>query len=400
MFAAAARAPGAIAGLFRKYPWIGWAGWIVFVAAVLIRMHPRRFGAAFQYYLDFAAKLWAEQTIYDPASLGDVSYWPSSLLLFVPLTPLDSTVAGVIALSIFAGLFTYAAVSLTRALLDDRADALLLAGVLLLINIPAAWYHFKQVQLHIPMTAGMMLAAAAMIRARWSAAALWLVLALIAKPLALVMALLAGVLAPRMRLLLIAGIVAGFALPFAFVGANYLAGQYQLFGLKLWAVATAPPAEWVYQADFTTLLRAVGIVLPGPVSFAVRLVAALGTLALAWNVRRAGGSKALALALLLLSGCYITLFGPRNENVSFLVVTPSITALGLLMLLRNETDWRGWVLLLAAPVLGFVISLPVDAVVKPAVVMAIYLWAARQMIVPERWRLLVESPVPERPRDT
>jgi hypothetical protein len=123
MQAAAARASNALVGLFRKYPWIGWAGWTIFVVAVLLRMHPRRFGAAFQYYLDFAAKLWAEQTIYDPTSLGDVSYWPASLLLFVPLTPIDSTVAGVIALSIFAALFTYGAVALTRALFDDSEKA-------------------------------------------------------------------------------------------------------------------------------------------------------------------------------------------------------------------------------------------------------------------------------------
>jgi hypothetical protein len=394
MQAAAARASNALVGLFRKYPWIGWAGWTIFVVAVLLRMHPRRFGAAFQYYLDFAAKLWAEQTIYDPTSLGDVSYWPASLLLFVPLTPIDSTVAGVIALSIFAALFTYGAVALTRALFDDSEKAFLLAGVLLVINIPAAWYHFKQVQLHIPMTAGMMLAAAAMMNARWRQSAVWLVLALIAKPLALVMALLAGALVPRMRIILIAGIVAGLALPYALLHADYVSEQYRLFGLKLWAVATAPPAEWIYQADFTTVLRAVGVVLPGPVSFALRLLAALGTLWLAWRVQRAGGRKTYALALLLLAGCYITLFGPRNENVSFLVLTPSVAALALLILVRDERDVRGWLLVLAPVVLGFVVNPPVDSVVKPLVVTAIYLFAAGQMITPERWRKLVEGPRP------
>jgi len=397
MFASATRAPAAIVGLFRKYPWIGWLAWAAFVIAALVRMHPRRFGAAFQYYLDFAAKLWAEQPIYDPTTLGDVSYWPSSLLLFVPLTSLDSVVAGVIALTIFAALLTYGAVALSRALLDERADAVLLAGILLAINIPAAWYHFKQVQLHIPMTAGMMLAAAAIIRGRALSAALWLVLALIAKPLALVMALLTGALIPRTRAVLALGIIAGFALPFAFLHADYLIAQYQLYGQKIWAVATAPPAGWIYQADFTTLLKALGIVLPGPVSFATRLIAALGTLFLAWKVQRAGGSKALGLALLLLSGCYITLFGPRNENVSFLVLTPAVAAVALLMLLRNERDIRGWLMIAACVVLGYVVNLAVDSVVKPTVVAAIYIWAAWQMIVPERWRLLVEGPLPRDP---
>ena len=397
MIAIANRAPAAVVGLFRKYPWIGWLVWAAFVIAVLLRMHPRRFGAAFQYYLDFAAKLWAEQPVYDPTTLGDVSYWPSSLLLFVPLTSLDSVVAGVIALTIFAALFTWGAIALTRALLDERAEAAMLAGLLLAINIPAAWYHFKQVQLHIPMTAGMMLAAAAIIRGRALPAALWLIVAFVAKPLALVMALLAGALLPRTRLVLIAGIIMGFALPFAFLHADYLIAQYQLYGLKIWSVATAPPAGWIYQADFTTLLKAFGIVLPGPVSFALRLVAALGTLYLAWRVQRAGGSKAVGLALLLLSGCYITLFGPRNENVSFLVLTPAVAAVALLMLLRNERDIRGWLMIAACVALGYVVNLQVDSVVKPAVVAAIYGWAAWQMAVPERWRQLVEAPLPRDP---
>jgi hypothetical protein len=387
---ATAKAPALLLGLLRSHPWIGWAGWALFVAAALARMHPRRFAAAFQFYLDFAAKLWAEQPIYDPASLGEVSYWPSSLLLFVPLLPLDPVAAGLVALSIFAALFTWAAVALTRALLDDRPDALWLAGFLLIINIPAAWYHVKQVQLHIPMTAAMMLAAAAMMRARSTQAALWLVLALIAKPISLVMVLLAGALAPRTRPILLAGIIFGFALPFAFLRADYLVAQYQLFAQKLWAVAAAPPAAWIYQADFTTLLRALGIVLPGPVSLGVRLLAAIGTLALAWRVQRSGGAKSFALALLLLAGLYITLFGPRNENVSFLVVTPAIAALALLILLRNEADPRGWLLIGACVALGFVVSPLVDGVVKPAIILAIYLWVAWLMAAPQRWRRCVE----------
>jgi hypothetical protein len=39
------------------------------------------------------------------------------------------------------------------------------------------------------------------------------------------------------------------------------------------------------------------------------------------------GSVSLAIRLLILSGLYITLFGPRNENVSYLVATSGISAL-------------------------------------------------------------------------
>lgn len=381
----------ALVAALKRYPWIGWAGWGALVIAILWGMHPRRFGSAFQYYLDFAAKLWAGQTIYDPSTLGDVSYWPTSLLLVVPLTTLAPVIAASIAFSVYAALFTYAAVALSTSLIDDRRQATWLAGLLLAVNIWPGWYHFKQVQLHIPMIAAMMLAAAAIVRERWTAAGLWLGLALFCKPLALVMILLAGALLPRMRSVLTLGVVAGVALPFAFLSFDYTVTQYQLLGLKLWAVATAAPGEWIYQADFTTLMRAGGIVLPGTVSFAVRLLVALGTLWLAWRVRSTGDCKALGLALLLLSGCYITLFGPRNEYLSYLAVTPAIAALALLILLRDERDWRGWLLIGACQVLGFGMNLAVATVLKPAVVLVIYVWIAWLMARPERWRATIEQ---------
>jgi hypothetical protein len=381
----------ALLGLLQKCPWFGWAVWAVVVAAVLVRMHPRRFGPAFGFYFEYASKLWAEQPLYDPSSLGDVNYWPVSLLLFVPLLPLDPTLAASVSFAIFAALLTYAAIVFTRALLDDRPGTIWIAGLLLAVNIWPGWYGFKYVQLLIPMTAATMLASTAMMRARWTVASLWLAVALVAKPLALVMVLLTGVLVPRMRLLLLAGVVAGFALPFVFLHWDYVIGQYQALGLKLWAVTTAPPGEWIWQSDYTTLLRAFGIALPGKMGFAIRLVAAVGTLWLAWRVRGTGDRKAFALALLLLSGLYITLFGPRNENISYLAVTPALSAVAFLILLRDVSDFRGWLLILACLALGIVVRVPIDVVTKPAITLIAYVWVAVQMTQPQRWCALTSG---------
>jgi hypothetical protein len=378
------------AALVERFPWIGWAGWAAFCILVLARMHPRRFAAAFGYYLEFAQKFAARETLYDPKSLTDVSYWPSTLAVMVPFTLLDPTVSAAIVLAVSAAALTWAAIDLMRALKPSRGDALMLAGLLLMINIMPAWYHFKHVQLHILMTAGMMAAAACMIREKWMFAALWLFVALVVKPIAIVMVLLCGALEPKMRLPLIVAVVAASLLPFALADADYLIEQYRLFGLKLWTVASSPPGEWPYQADFSTLLKSVGIVLPGAVSVPLRLAAALGTLWLAWRVSPRNRA-AFALGILVLSGCYLTLFGPRNENVSFLVLTPSIAALALLMLLRDQADLRAWLLVAATFVLGFVISPDVDSVTKPAIVTVIYVWVASLMVEPARWRALVEG---------
>jgi hypothetical protein len=109
------------------------------------------------------------------------------------------------------------------------------------------------------------------------------------------------------------------------------------------------------------------------------------------QVRRDAGARSFAFALLMLSGCYITLFGPRNEFLSFLVLTPSLAVLAVLILGRDATDRRGWLLILAAVTLGFAWGLKIDAALKPAIVAVIYLWLAWLMAVPARWRALVEG---------
>jgi hypothetical protein len=284
---------------------------------------------------------------------------------------------------------------LTVALLPrerSMIDAIALAGVPLLINIPAAWLNFKGVQAQVPMTAAMMAACVAMIGSRWRIASFWLFVAIAMKPLAIVMVLLCGALVREMRLPLIGAVAAAILLPFAFLEWSYLAAQYQAMAVKLWHIATAPPAEWIYQADFSTMVRGLGVPLPAGVALGVRIAAALGTLALAWRVRRDGGTRSFAFAVLVLSGCYITLFGPRNEFLSFVVLTPALAVLAGLMLMRNDADGRGWLLILAALLLGFTFDYhDVDGVLKPAIVLAIYVWLAWLMAVPSRWCGIVEG---------
>jgi hypothetical protein len=94
----------------------------------------------------------------------------------------------------------------------------------------------------------------------------------------------------------------------------------------------------------------------------------------------------------MLSGCYITLFGPRNEFLSFVVLTPALAMLAGLMLMRNDADGRGWLLILAALLLGFTFDYhDVDGVLKPAIVLAIYVWLGWLMAVPARWCGIVEG---------
>jgi hypothetical protein len=94
------------------------------------------------------------------------------------------------------------------------------------------------------------------------------------------------------------------------------------------------------------------------------------------------------LAVLLLSGCYLCLFGPRNEYLSFLVLTPGLTALAFLLFATDKEDLRGWALIVIVLVLGWHWSLQIDRFLKPALVCGVYLWLGWLMMTSRRWQLI------------
>ena len=226
-----------IAGFFQRWPWAGWAGWIIICAISVARVRGRPFAATFGVYLNAANHLRmrehlygpADPTHYDPFNISGYLYWPVSALVVVPFTYVSSYLAAAFMLILSAMVLSCGAVALTRALFANSSQPIsppMAAGILLLINVPVVWYNFKSVQAQIIMTGGMMLAAAAMIRGRWNLASLWLFIAVVFKPLAIVMVLMCGWLSARMRLSLIAAIIMALIVPFAFADTGYLLGEY------------------------------------------------------------------------------------------------------------------------------------------------------------------------------
>ena len=394
MHATVKRLTETASGLILKFPWGGWAGWVAFCVIALAGTAPRRFDSTFTVYLVAAKRLLAHGPLYELQSLGGYFYLPLSLLVYAPFTAIDPSLAAAFWMAAFAAVFTWGCYLLMLGLLPNGAGdlkAAWLAGVVLLINVPAAWFNFKGVQSQTMMTGAMLISTVAIMRAQWLWASFWLFVALVFKPLAIVMMLLCGALCPRMRLPLLVALAAAVALPFAFYGPDYLIPQYRDFAIKLWLTAAAPPAEWPFRADISTLLEALGIAMTPQGSLALRVIAGLGALYLAWRVREARKLRSFGFALMILSACYINLFSPRNEYLSFLLLTPSLAALAFLVLTRDQGDWRGWLLIVAALVLGMWWSLAFDAVAKPAIVLAIAGWMTRLMVQPKRWCDLVEA---------
>jgi uncharacterized membrane protein len=126
-------------------------------------------------------------------------------------------------------------------------------------------------------------------------------------------------------------------------------------------------------------------VLPHSVQTAIRLAAALGCLALVWRIARYGNIVVFAVAVTLYAACYINLFGPRNEFLSFLVLTPTLAGLALMLLKRNAHDQRAWALIVAVLVIAFHGALEVDRVVKPLLAFIVLAWMIWMTIDVRRW---------------
>lgn len=391
-----ARVRNAVTSLFKRYPWIGWLVWAVFCIDFIVfpLWQPAAFGSTFGVYFEAARRFWEQQPIFDLSDLGGYLYWPILLVVLRPLLWFTPVQAAMIATALSGALMAFASLTLMRALFGARyADkATLGAGLLLLTITPACWYNFKYVQAQVGMTAMMMLAAAAIMRSRPLAATLWLLIGAIIKPLAIVMMLLFAAVEPRARLATAGAIVVALIAPFAFVEPGYLAAQYHAWFLKLQLVASALPQQWEAQADFATMLERFSLNPSPQVATIIRALAALGTLLLAWRVGRSQSARVFGIAALLLSACYINLFNPRNETISFLVLTPGLTALAMLLLARDEADPRSWLLILAVLVIGYEWWwFDIDRVLKPAVACIIAGWLIWLTLQPQRWQELVEG---------
>jgi alpha-1,2-mannosyltransferase len=343
----------------RAVPALSAALWVVWLAFALVPIRARLMdmiksgdpAGALVEYLPYIHRFWAGEPIYVVGDLHGFHYLPITLILGTPLTWMSHLAAGAVVGLVSAGLLA-ASVCYLAWCFDPRRP-LLMGGIILGISGMAATISFGLLQLQILMTAAMIAATAAGMKGRYREMALWLALGIAVKPLAIVMALLAAVVIPGMRAVLGGTIVLLIALPYAFCDWGYLSTEYVDYFLQLGHITSAVPGEWPYQADFSIFLSHLGVELGSPARLAIRAVAALGTLLLAVRVASWGNLRATAFALLALSVCYIGLFNPRQEDVSFFVAAPAIATIAVLILSRNILDLFGWAWFALTLLLGF-----------------------------------------------
>lgn len=353
-------------------------------------------------YLVFMEAFWSKSPLYVPENLHGFHYLPIMLLIGSPLRWVNIQLAGAIFGSLSVAFFSFGVFRIAQQIVPTRSAAA--AGCILVISVMAALIALRLLQMQMPMTAAMLCAAAAGMRGHWRTYVSWLLVAVALKPLAIVMVLLSVVTIPRTCVPFIVGITALLLLPFAVQDWGYLASEYVNYVRQLLHITNADPAIWGNQAEISTLLRTLGLDLDPGARLAIRLGAALVTLWLAWRIALQRNARATSFALLLFSTCYVGLFNPRQEGMSYLVVVPGLAALSLYFLGRNMADWRGWVWMALAVMMGVKWGAREARWILPATMVPIWVGLLALTLNPRRWcELLADKPIlaatPAEPRN-
>jgi alpha-1,2-mannosyltransferase len=279
---------------------------------------------------------------------GSFHYFPQFVFMFFPFHVLPAPWGDVVWRLLSSGLF---ALGLWRliGLVDSRRNTSRLFFFATLIVLVPSFDALRNGQANVIFAAFTIHAAYSLAQSRWSAAAAWMLLALVAKPIGLVMILLAVLVYRDLIWRLAIGIALFLVLPFAFGRAGYVWSQYSESIRHLLDLSVITENRF---ADLNGLLRKLGFGLTGRVSQAVRVVAG-GVTAIVWRLgARRLSQPEQACFLLALATTYLMLFNPMTEENGYVIVMPALAYYALRFLLVEERPLLGWGLVLGGLSIG------------------------------------------------
>ncbi|MBZ5699332.1 MAG: DUF2029 domain-containing protein [Acidobacteriia bacterium] len=289
---------------------------------------------------------WAVRTWFAQQQLQNVGwhYFPQFIFFFMPFYALPQPWCDIVWRAFSTAVFVTGLWRLLRLLPVESSRVTRLYFYLTLIALSQSLEALRNGQSNLVFAGLCVHAAVSLARSRWCPATLFLLAAVVAKPLGLVMIGLAVlVYRPVIWRLLVGGAVL-LALPFFFNPPSYVYAQSVQSVRHLYHVSSTAENRF---ADINGLLRALGLGLPGRASQLLRMLAAAAT---AWlsmvGAKRAKSDADKAIFILGLSTIFLVLFNPMTEQNSYVIVIPVVALVAILFLLspqRHTLDWA-WAL--------------------------------------------------------
>ena len=351
---------------------------IVFAGmALYLVLNPTRTGVVPNYRFA-STHWWISESMY-PGGTHGFLYLPQFAVLFTPFDLIQPPVIGEILWRAMGfGPLAFALLRLaqivyptthhSRSLSSQHGHAFFL---LVLLAVPASLASINNGQTNLPLSACLILTFLAIRDQKWGTASALLTLCLVLKPLALAPWLLAFAVFPSMRIPLLCGVPALLVIGMIHPNPAYAWSQWVEFGAKL---SHSYTPENLRVSDIFGMLEKAGIPNNLSVNSISRALGSLAALAFVWiRFRRRGlaeGSWALAVVTVLV----LTIFNPRAETNSYVLVSPLLAYVAVSYLLTPRgTKLLGWILSvfclgLMCDGMGKTIYLATDVWLKPLLV--------------------------------
>jgi alpha-1,2-mannosyltransferase len=276
-------------------------------------------------YRQASEKWWgAMESPYDLTQVGYL-YLPQEAILYTPFRilpkPLGEPLWRWVGLGILASGLWMAAGLIGPG--SVRVRRFLWATALV---IPAALSSARNGQVNLPLAGLLLLAASDLAVTRWNRASLWLLLAVMLKPIALAPALLAAACYPALRIRIALGFLLCLAAAWIHPAPVYVLAEYGHFWTKF--LLAGQPLIKDNFSDFFGMFWHWGLHPAPSIISSLRALAAVGTLLLSLHLshRFRGSPGMCAFGIMLVAALFLMLFNPRTEENSY-VMLAGFTAL-------------------------------------------------------------------------
>lgn len=301
-----------------RYAWFGWAALFFVMAAFIVAGSGRTVVPA---YREGALSWLAGEIIYKDPGVGGFVYLPQAAILFIPFSLLPVLAGEVLWRLVNIGVFALGIRGLARLAGEQPGKELF--PLITLATLPLAWDCARNGQATLALTGLMLLAVVDVARSRWWRATLWLSLGVAVKPLAIVLVLLIMAIYRPMTWRVLLGIAAVALAPFAAQHPAYVLQQYSAFLYSTTKAAHVGVVASGWSSPFSAL-RLAGVDVPEHVQTALRLAAAIATLALCFLATRRHDAARSAIFVFSLAVVYLMLFSPRTESNTYAMLGPVI----------------------------------------------------------------------------
>ena len=328
-----------------------WAAWgfcllIFLIINSDVVLHPLKHTTMPTYRLA-STQWWQAIDPYDSSRAHDsFLYFPQAAFLFTPFNVMPFMLGEILWRAATFGLFVYALARLNDFFLSGNRQTLgKIFLILSLLAVPSAFASLRNAQFDLPLAALIVLTTAEIASARWTAATVWLCVAVALKPLAVVPLLLFGALYWKLIPRIAIGLLVVIALPFLHWNPAFVAHEYvRCFQTLAWA-AKGNEARY---SDLAALLSRFGYDAPETLKTVARIFFAAIYLGLGAMALRCRNRIEAAWAVGALSADYLMLFNPRTETCSYVFLGPFVASLALFYAPQSGRKWLGYVLGFAA----------------------------------------------------